>query len=241
MWVYLYPSNTETPLKDSYIWEYVAPREPWANTVAYYEFSNNLNDSSWNSRNLWTQSWTFTYWTTSWWGKYIQTGSGIRSTEITMPFNQEAYTINFYCSYIPTSHGSVWGTIFDLYHSSYGSSMTRCIYYWSGLTGWPMYMLDHDGVSYQPSVSESWHNYIFTFDWVNMKLYVDSNYIWSVSKWADANLPSLTFKLGGVVWQNNNNFYSNAKIWKFILENQTRTAEEVSDYFNLTKWDYWIS
>ena len=213
--------------------------QPWVNTIAYYKFDWNLNDSSGNSRNLWTQSWTFTYWTESWWGKYIQTGSGVRSTQIAMPFNQEAYTISFYCSYSPNTHW-IWATVFDLYSSSYGSSMTRCVYYWSWVMNNELSMLDHNWVYYTPSVADSWHYYTFTFDGTNMKLYVDSNYIGSVSKWADANLTSLNFKIWWVVWQNNNNFYGTAKIWNFILENKTWSSWELTNYYNQTKADYWL-
>jgi len=70
MWVYLYPNNTETELKNAYIGEYVAPREPWANTVAYYKFDWNLNDSSGNNRNMALSRGSVTYWTI-WNNKYV--------------------------------------------------------------------------------------------------------------------------------------------------------------------------
>ncbi len=46
MGVYLYPSGTETELKNAYIWWV---REPWSNTVLYYPFNSDQTDHVWSS------------------------------------------------------------------------------------------------------------------------------------------------------------------------------------------------
>ena len=56
---------------------------------------------------------------------------------------------------------------------------------------------------------------------------------------ASYNLADTNFWLFSANSWNNDYFYGN--ISNFIIEDKERTAQEVSDYFNQTKWDYWIS
>ena len=94
-----------------------------------------------------------------------------------------------------------------------------------------------DGIS-PSSLNISWWTHIVGVgDWTNHTLYVNwqlvsSNnysaitsstgiYIWWVTSWSDDPYQ----------W-----YMSNV-----ILESKGRTAQEISDYYNQTKWNYWIS
>ena len=59
--VYLYPSNTETELKNAYIGGDVLPYTPTSNTMAYFPLYNDTLDHSWNNYTLQEEaSWTAT-------------------------------------------------------------------------------------------------------------------------------------------------------------------------------------
>ena len=59
--------------------------KPWANTIAYYKFDWNLNDSSGNNRNLSMYTGSFSYWTLSSWQPYCQLNTSATTNEASIP------------------------------------------------------------------------------------------------------------------------------------------------------------
>ena len=216
-------------------------RKPNENTIVYYEFNWNLNDSSWNNRNLSMTLWSFSYSSLASWWKYVQTNTSAYSSTITIPFSRVA-TISFFLSYTPNTHWYNWWTILELINLSYSSwNLVRPVYYrtWSSSTA--LRLLNNDSIWYNPSVAESRHYYCFTLDENHTKLYVD----WQlVAEWwaiVDSNLTSMVLRINSVEWNNRQNYAWNCKLWELIIESKTRISQEQQSYFNKMKNLYWIS
>lgn len=187
-------------------------------------------------------TWSFSYWTLSWWWKYVQTNTSAYSTELSIPFNQKKYTISFVLSF-PTNSTWWWNgaTVIELYNSSYWTSMTRFVTHWTKQQTWKLFLLDHSALLYWPSISNSWHHYVFTFDWTTARMYVDWQLYATTNVRANSNLSSMTFRINNVM---NNSAYQytwNNKLWRLIFENVVWSWTDISKDFNHIKNKYWIS
>ena len=82
-------------VQNIYIGEY--GWKPWSNTIAYWEFDWNLNDSSGNWYNLTATSSSYSYWDLQEW-KYVT--KGIRSMSFTTALTDtQAFSGNFTLSF----------------------------------------------------------------------------------------------------------------------------------------------
>jgi hypothetical protein len=245
MGVYLYPNNTETPLKNAYIGEYQEWWQPWADTLLYYDFEH----TSWTSEtNLaWISSYNWTYQATPTIstlasGKKIFTVNqdnalNTNNTLSTLNYNNATVCVWFNPVYITENFyfwqerwGVQWWTIFC---SDYKRSAQVCL--------WPDANVISVNLNY-------WNrqNIVITNDWVNSTAYINGVQIWqkamSTSTW------NKYFHVGAI------NVYAvpspatvpsnrlgKASFWSVIIENKARTTQEVADYYNHTKSLYGIS
>ena len=224
MWVYLYQNNSELAMKNAYIWEVWTP---WANTVAYYEFDWNLNDSSGNNKNLSLYSWTASYWTTSGGAKYINFPNTCWTTYWEDTISYGGTTLSFWykwnSGYDAKPIIEIWASGYDIYGRISGDVTFEYF------TSWPF-----------PSYSawSNWHYYTVVRDGNNnSKIYVDwqlvanGNWTWS---WTRA----VRFRFNQY---GDSNTSSNCNTWNLsevIFESRDRTVTELQHYYNLTKSNY---
>ena len=241
--VYIWTSGV---LKNDYIGER-KPFTPWADTVAYYPFNWNMNDSSWNNRNLSVAQWTFTYWALSWWAKYVQTNFNSYSSQISnFPLNSNSATISFWMSFVYwtawnwNTSSTYWASVFDLVWSN---NVLRPVLSWlynSSLRYWFWYINTVNQTEfYVPSVSESWHLYTIVCNWWTASIYID----WALRKtWTYTVQNWYGFILNTVAWNSTQkrDYSSRDKLSELIFENRQWTAQEISNYYNLTKSNYWL-
>ena len=64
-----------------------------------------------------------------------------------------------------------------------------------------------------------------------MTLYINWQQVKQVSAGSWTRLP-----YWAIVWANGSNW----DMSNIIFENKARTAQEVSNYYNITKWKYWL-
>ena len=209
-------------LKNAYIGEVWTP---WSNTVAYYPLKENANDYSWNSKNL-NNNW-LTFWTYS--GVTCASSSG----------NYAQLSLWTYTTY-STLTVSIW----------HNPTTTTPIRYAFGFGGSVDMGIWNNGVTYYASGSQyfdqaiwvtanQWTNIIVTVNWSTWNIYKNWSLYTTRTDWWNVVANSIA------IWTNssasypqNNRFYgylSNA-----IIENKTRTAQEVANYYNQTKSDYWL-
>lgn len=222
-------------------------REPWANTVVYYPLNWDLNDYSWNSRNL-TASGTAIY--TSWWPWQVASYDG--TWEWTYINNallkwMPAFT---YIAWVNPSSITSWTTGWetnwnivmtireDANYSAFDKSLTL------GETNEATSFIYYNG---QKKAIQSWvttntrQMLATVFDWSTLKTYVNTTST-SVSCWGSyTGYSNATL----VVWAKTNTLgnYIKAYYWlmsNVIVEDKARTADELQKYYNSMKWNYWL-
>lgn len=215
-------------LKEFYLWK-KSKRTPWVNTIAYYKFNGDLNDSSGNNRNL--SWWTFTYWELQTGAKYIQTSSRQYTDNYTsMPFNTNSYTINVRARADATT--TSW-TLVDFHTNK--SNFPR---FWTASTN--KFTFTTNATNITTTINE-WHNYVCVCKNGTAYCYIDG--VQQTTKGLNTHNANLNyFRLNTVGYADSSlsNYTRNGKMSELILESKDRTAQEVADYYNLTKSDYWI-
>lgn len=201
---------------------------PWENTLVYAPFKNDLLDHSWNGISL-TAKGTPT----------LSTYSGVNCAYLwqltalyTASLTLSEYTMSVWVSqqwgigseYIILAqwkHANTWNWVrWWLYQNKFTASIVFV------------------GYSTQYTVNYSWwHLVTFTRSWSSFKMYWDGEYKWTyninytmenifqINDWYDFDNTSNQWK----------GYYSN-----WIVENKVRTAEEISNYYNSTKSNYWL-
>jgi hypothetical protein len=221
--------------------------QPWANTVAYYEFEQNLNDSSWNGNTATGTGigYTLVDWqyvvtnTTSTW--YINLpnwlGTNIWSGDFTLsfwvypvtPWGTSDWVLLFWVSSSTTPY--YWPNIyFDYYWNK------RVTFRLSKENSDRLDLLDIDD-----SLIWAWHHFVMTRNSGVVSCYIDTTLKWTFN--SSVTVPSSTeTNVLFARWTDAQAWYNTwAKMDKAILESVWWTAEEVLDYYNYTKSNYWIS
>ena len=225
-----------TPVKEVYVWTTkVRPTwwKPWANTIAYYPFddqsSTQITDATWNWYNL------------TWW---------------TMPSYSLVSWTNYAGNYNNYNSGTVQG------HSFYSSLSSYTLLFWAKPINWSWNQFVtqlYDSWSYQTAIIYwyvSWKFELFAVSWsaqrVDIATSVSTNtwyLLWYTKSWT-----TVTVYCNGTAWTSitynstpKNYLYlwwSNAwdrfhwMLDNVIIENKARAAQEISDYYNSTKWNY---
>ena len=206
--------------------------KPWANTIYYLPFDTDLLDHSWNGYTFTPSWWNISI--VSWEANipvcYINNGS-LDVPSSTYTFGSDDFTVSYWVN-IPTDQFSIyrwvvwfngeWGSFVLNYEFNGG-------YIWSWLHSWNV------GVSY-PTVKDTWIHFVTVRDGGTFTTYYnwnqyDTQTVTPFSVWQGG---ATVFGIGrwqGVVMKN-------LYISNFILESKARTAQEISDYYNQTKWNY---
>ena len=210
---------------------------PWADTIAYYKFDWNLNDSSGNWHNL-TNSWTISY-STSPYAVNLTTSNYLYFNN-SDAFNHD-WTFNTWAYITARNKDNDASVLMCQWTGSQNSMIFCCINYQWKLFFW-FYGNDHTWTI--TSSLDQWVNVCYTYNYATKTYKAYINWIkdidgtkttqytvasWNLYAWALANDPSaLNYR---VQW----------KLSEYIIENKARTAQEIADYYNRTKSLYGIS
>lgn len=202
---------------------------PWANTIAYYPFTSTdtIQDKSWNWNNL-TNSWAT-----------FQTFNGVDC----MFCDGTTKSVSWNITWIPQ-----WANVrtFNFWcYNNQATPLTLEMYftYWEEDTNKMVmpYCDSDDGVTqygvgwtFWTALRSQWFNLCLVYDWSKFLEYINWSYVWD---WTyTINTTWTLFKIYWRSWWSDwSKYYSN-----FIIEDKARTAQEVADYFDQTKADYWI-
>ena len=208
--------------------------QPWVNTIAYYPFSTDFSDQSWNWYDLtWYNS--ATIWTLNWLSCLDLTASQsyLWTTVSWIPQWWQARTEMFWVK---------WSALWNYPTHQYGrASFNEWSTIWTNNSNpnWILWSNYWDNILWTWPISVSvWHHVavVINGSWsAGQVMYVDG------VAWPDASLTINTQGTTLYIGKNRDNNYLNWYMSNFIIEDKARTAQEISDYFNQTKWDYWIS
>ena len=200
--------------------------QPWANTVGYYPLTSDFTDQSGNWYDLSVSNASIT--TLDWVScAYYSGGRAYNSTPSV--WSKRTLSTWFY-------NQTSWVLI-----GTWADQNTFQCMMLSNAWAWKIQISDFHTIWYDTSniSSNAWHHAVAVCDGANMYLYIDwvlanswthaqtDNSTW-VSAWGkpflDANPDTYTWYLS-----------------KVIIENAAWTAQEVADYYDQTKANYWIS
>lgn len=203
-------------------------RQPWANTVFYFPLSEDMLDHSGNSVSA-SGWWTITY---QWWaGALISSKITINYSTQPTDFTALCYMKNITSSDIILGYGNIqdswwykwWDISCNIYNAWQPNSLRiQCL--WSSPT-WKQ--------SFTPTWWDTTTRHLVTFVkdgtnsmwyfYINGSLVGSQSLVWTASTWN-------YFLCDG----------SSMYFWDVILEDKIWSAQEISDYYNQTKWDYWL-
>lgn len=223
-----------------YIWQQkIRPKgwKPWVNTIAYYplDSTNTVDDLSWNNLTL-TGWWTYQFWTYGW-VDCCSISNGYFTANHSWSWD---ITILAWCNqqWQPANDTGVIAMTYDTGHPVsqiwYNKESNRPNY---DPDGWIYGYAERWGLDYTTNYHNStnqWYLVACTRDWSSINLYI--NWVlektWTISSWTWAySQLGVSRDIRSMVW-----YVSNV-----IFEDKIRTAQEISDYYNQTKWNYWIS
>ena len=205
--------------------------KPWVNTVAYFPFDTDFKDYSWNWHDL----------TNNWW-------VAIESVDWITCANFKDQS-PYWLSRIDWSIITSWPYTYLAWLNMDSSSWTENPRMFAWKDNWfIIWNRERGGWIYPGYWSNTWVPYSA---WWHLVCIVGDSSNGSYESYKDwVYLNSWTWTTGGrtwlVLWTNEGNFSSAldkfiGQMSRVIFENKKRTAQEIADYYDLTKWDYWIS
>lgn len=221
-------------LKNAYIGEY---RVPWANTIAYYPLTSTTttSDMSWNNKNL-TNYNNVSFWTYQWVSCASFNGSS-QYLGLWAKFTLwNTYTVLSWYWHTASNVGMV-------YCQWASSSLYPAFWAWRAYGSWTKIVM-HSGswwnntwiVSDNSSNNWKWVLWVFVFNNGTARIYENNTQTVSGSLSAP-----WTWWEDFYIWMRRQWYnYFSGLISNLIIENKSRTAQEISDYYNLTKSKYWL-
>lgn len=215
----------EKPVQNIYIGE--GGREPWDNTLAYWKLDGDLNDYSGNNLNFSMGYGSASYWTLASWKKYfILDGSNNTGTVTTASaISSSAITISMYLNTTVNYWSNYQNIVFDPFR----------------IMNWKGKISINDTNNTWPSIT-LWNWYHVLTIWNNWTEYLYLN--WELQNTTlnyTVDNTTRTF----IIWNNPWNYTASTRraqwyVSEIIIENKARTVQEITKYYNLTKWNYWL-
>ena len=224
----------EHKLKNAYLGAPNSWWKPWADTLLYMPLDWDLLDYSWNNNN-WTAIWTIQFQTI--WNKqyaYFNNNSAIQL--ITIPvwtWNPSAFTQS--CRFKTNSN---WRWCMHEFWSRSNNSRSKVWFYDNWYPIQDRYGVGYDLYMWSVTTSVLWNtriHVIYTYNNWNHQFYIN----WSLRWTATGNL-NISWTTYRYIWTNSGSWYAWYAMSENIFESKVWTQQEISDYFNKTKVDYWI-
>lgn len=232
----------DTPISKVFLWNtQVRPSwwwgwQPWANTLLYMPMNSVSQEIDQSGNNVPTSNSWVTFWTYQW----VDCGYFNRShIQITTPFVIPGnITILCWCYNTWYYYSSTDWKVFD----ARNNSSTVLMWYTNNNNMWYFSYNQTNLISGDKSQNE----------WVLAVVTVDSSWNATIyTKWANSDTSTTDSRTWASftptymnVWNEWNNGADRYFLWglsNLIVEDKVRTAQEVADYYNQTKWNYWIS
>lgn len=238
MWLFIWdtqPSKIfvgDTQISKVFVWDtQVRPSgwQPWANTLCYLPIDANdttstVYDHSWNWKDFSCTNCSFQ--TLSSGKRVLSLSNGYLSRSWAM-FSSGDFTVNIWVSWCAKLFSNI-----DI--SSYN--------YWIEIYKNSVALFQRNAISNinWTSIENSWYNIcVIINDDYNQKVYINWTQVGSSSenpRWS--SMSGITTYLWYTRWSQQ---ASTWRIWAVILETGNWTVQEMLDYYNSTKSDYWLS
>lgn len=218
----------ESDDKHYFIYTPSTPWQPWVNTILYAPLKLDLLDH-------WPNSITIN-----------NTGVSLVSSQASIDvwyFDGNSFLSGWALSNFWDFHVSVWVKLSSItwnqFIFAWGDSGDIFLGYQT--VWWDKIWIGRNGVARDNSTSytlsaDTWYLLSFDRQWSTLTFSVNSNVIWMHSN-SYSYSTAWWFEIGNDGWWNTITWYMS----DVIVESAWWTIQETSDYYNATKWDYWIS
>lgn len=196
--------------------------QPWANTVFYFPFHKDILDETWN--------YTWNSWACSFSNNMATVTTELRDTPSRFGSHTTPYTI---LAWVKMTTGNENWFMFKT-DGGYNPALAISSRYTGSTSSnqWVWISIYHSWWYYKTKVW--WNGEIHHVAWVGessgLKVYIDGAYFNTISYATPAGGSSWD-GMGARVW---------STFWDVILESKARTAQEILNYYNQTKWTYWL-
>lgn len=189
--------------------------QPWPNTVAYYPFKENGEDKSWKNNSSFLGIVE---------NKSLKTNATLSASVANLPQNKEPRTIIMWLKY----NGN--------------ASSCNCLYYLRN-PSWPGKLVSFSVINGKFWVGHYGLDVLWSLyhaNWIMMSYVFDGDVASFYENWVKKNSASVDINT-----ESDGKLYlwtPNQSVWfsGIIIENKVRTNQEILDYFNRTKSDYWL-
>ena len=236
----------EVYIGDVLVWGGNSWWTPWANTVAYIPLRDDLLDH-WPNQYTLTNSW----WVTivndkaNIWVWYFNWSSRLLNTSISswLPLWATAKTISCYVrfNYVSSTQSQemVW-----FWRCWWGSSDSANKSFFlfrdkSKRLAFTTWWSSNDKPTNVTIVDNTWYHLLATDDGTTYKIYV--NWVLNTSGTLTPNTTGTAIVIGWTI--DTRSQYEDYVYWYIsdvIIENKAWSSQEIQDYYNLTKWNYWL-
>lgn len=206
--------------------------QPWANTLLYMPLNSTdtYTDKSWN--NIGTTNYSVTFWTNYWvdCGYFNGSSAHIQINPFSIPA-ASTILVWFYRAWLNESDGKIFDARSPRHIIAVNSSSWEYTFWYLGSTA----ILSWKLIQNQRCLcclKTNWSNGKLIILWNNVNTTV------SISVSVSTGTPSYIN-----IWNEYNNAANRHFLWwlsNIIVENRERTDQEVTDYYNLTKANYWL-
>ena len=214
---------------------------PWENTLWYYTFNNTWEDTTGDNAdasNISSNTFVEAY---SWSSKKVLnkvSGSYVTLPATVMSTTPSRWTMLFRFKTSNTSNVR-WA---EAQTSEYRWTIWLWIDgYWLSMQHWGSYgnrrMAYNTAKNFRDWV---WHLITFSSDNSDVIVWIDTNFStqYRLNTTSDYSIGAWVYNIGSrASWASNTSTF---QMWDFILENRSRTEQEKINYYNQTKWNYWL-
>lgn len=208
--------------------------QPWANTIAYYPLTSDFNDQSWNGYNLINNGGVIS---NVWWIDCGYYNGSSYSLITSWPSLSNTRTIS--CWRRPASTSNVMWIVVtwdrDNAPNIWGLQQSSWEIRWS-----ERYTLNQSVNSWVTVTVNNWYYLVTTINnGTTAKIYVN----WNLKNTITRSTPIIAWTNIGIWIKSGPNYSEKAigYVSNAIIESVAWTDQEISDYYNQTKANYWIS
>ena len=209
--------------------------QPGENTIVYYPLTENANDYSGNGYNATNYEGTFS--TQNWCYLWTIT-SRLELPSMTI---WQTFTISAWLK-LPNWQPT-WDKEFDIYYDwsgSYRNILYRCNAWWIDCYTW-YNRTSHNAKTVSVAFWTWWDNIILSKTWTSYSIYLNGNLLGTFSSAYNVSIPWWSNSIN--IWHVSYSTSSSSAFWyvkDYIIEDKSRTVQEVADYYNQTKSNYWL-
>ena len=199
--------------------------KPDANTVMHFPFKNDILDKVWNATIpiSWTKQSVWYQFSSSGQVDFTNSPTNCRFISVWLKYISSQWDYNQITSTF------IWEVLYNFNHKS--TDFYHRFQYHSNASSSSPSTTVYPTSSQQNTNSNQWYHMAYWTDWTKVYAYLNSVKVreTTIVNWLHTNTSMKLFQQMNIVF------------WELIWEKAMRSQTDITNYFNKTKWKYWLS